>query len=65
MYFDLSAMQIILETLVLGLAIGGIGAGGIALYFGSKRTGSSGASCSLSALCFWCLRWLCTARLSL
>jgi polyferredoxin len=37
MYFDLSAMQIILQTLVLGLAIGGIGAGGIALYFGSKK----------------------------
>jgi len=37
MYFELSAMQIILETLMLGLAIGGIGAGAIALYFGSKK----------------------------
>jgi uncharacterized membrane-anchored protein YitT (DUF2179 family) len=37
MEFDLSAMQIILQTLMLGLAIGGVGAGAIALYFGSKK----------------------------
>lgn len=37
MQFDIPAMEIILQTLLLGLAIGGIGAGGIALYFGSKK----------------------------
>ncbi len=43
MEFYLSAMDIIVRTLMLGLAIGGVGAGGIALYFGSRKNRIGGS----------------------
>ena len=37
MLVEMSALEIIKSMFMLGIAIGGIGAGGIALYFGSKK----------------------------
>jgi len=59
MQFDIPAMEIILQTLLLGLAIGGIGAGGIALYFGSKKNRIVGSILLVVGIVFLALAlWL-------